>query len=95
MATLSVACPPPAACLDVTSLANRILTAWREGQDGVLRRELTSASMQGMDAEGLDFAEQERMEVLQSVVETLQQKRELSRAGLRLLKHLAAPNLDS
>jgi hypothetical protein len=95
MATLSVACPPPVASLDVTALANRILTAWVEGQDGVLRHELTTASMQGIDAEGLDFTEQERMEVLQSVVESLQQKQTLSRAGLRLLKHLAVPSLDS
>jgi len=64
--------------------ASQVLSAWKNGQRLIL---------QDWRAQDLNALETERMEVLESVVESLQKHEKLSsdkvRAAVRLLEHLA------
>jgi hypothetical protein len=68
----------------VAGTASQVLSAWKNGQ---------RLSLQNWRADGLNALETERMEVLESVVESLQKHEKLSsdrvRAAVRLLEHLA------
>jgi hypothetical protein len=69
---------------DVTGTASQVLTAWKKGQ---------RPSLEHWRAQELNTFEAERMEVLESVVESLQREDKLSsdrvRVAVRLLEHLA------
>jgi len=69
---------------DVAGTASQVLIAWKKGQRPSLRE---------WRAQELNAFETERMEVLESVVESLQKYEKLSsdrlRAAVRLLEHLA------
>lgn len=82
----------------VADTADRILIAWEEGQDNSLREELARAS--NLKSQHLDAFEMEKLEVLESVVQSLQAGRFPSmspvkasedelRVAVRLLEHLA------
>jgi len=68
----------------VAGTASQVLIAWKNGQ---------RPSLQDWRTEDLNALENERMEVLESVVESLQKQDKLSsdrvRAAVRLLEHLA------
>jgi hypothetical protein len=72
---------------DVAGAASQVLRAWKNGQRLNLQHWTTRDP-------GLDALETERMEVLESVVESLQKHEKLSstrlRAAVRLLEHLAS-----
>lgn len=74
----------------VAIAASHLLSAWKNGE----RLSLDDWRMDEGTRQGLDALETERMEVLESVVQSLQGKPELSagrlRAAVRLLEHLAA-----
>ena len=69
---------------DVAGAASQVLSAWKSGQ---------RPNLQDWRAQELNALETERMEVLESVVESLQGQDKLSsdkvRAAVRLLEHLA------
>lgn len=69
---------------DVAGAASQVLSAWRDGR---------RPSLEDWRAVELDALEAERMEVLESVVESLQRQDKLSsdrvRVAVRLLEHLA------
>jgi hypothetical protein len=69
---------------DVAGTASQILTAWKNGQ---------RPSLRNWRAHQMNALETERMEVLESVVESLQKHDKLSsdrlRVAVRLLEHLA------
>ena len=75
----------------VAIAASHLLSAWKNGE----RLSLDEWRMDARRMQGLDALETERMEVLESVVESLQGNRQLSsdrlRAAVRLLEHLANP----
>ena len=82
----------------VADTADRILIAWKEGHDHSLREELGRAS--NLRVEDLDTFEMEKLEVLDSVVQSLKAGRFPSmspvranedeiRVAVRLLEHLA------
>lgn len=68
----------------VAGTASQVLIAWKSGQ---------RPTLQNWRTEDLNALETERMEVLESVVESLQKQDKLSsdrlRAAVRLLEHLA------
>ena len=68
----------------VAGTASQVLSAWKNGQ---------RLTLDAWRAHDLNALETERMEVLESVVESLQKQDELSsdrvRAAVRLLEHLA------
>jgi hypothetical protein len=68
----------------VAGTASQVLSAWKNGQ---------RLSLQDWRDQDLNALETERMEVLESVVESLQKPENLSsdrvRAAVRLLEHLA------
>ena len=68
----------------VAGTASQVLSAWKNGQ---------RPSLQDWRTHDLNALETERMEVLESVVESLQGQDKLSsdrvRAAVRLLEHLA------
>jgi hypothetical protein len=68
----------------VAGTASEVLIAWKNGQ---------RPSLQDWRTQDLNALETERMEVLESVVESLQKQDKLSsdrlRAAVRLLEHLA------
>ena len=68
----------------VAGTASQVLSAWKNGQ---------RLSLQEWRDQDLNALETERMEVLESVVESLQKHEKLSservRAAVRLLEHLA------
>ncbi|HTA71263.1 MAG TPA: hypothetical protein VK776_23415 [Bryobacteraceae bacterium] len=68
----------------VAGTASEVLIAWKNGQ---------RPSLQDWRTQDLDALETERMEVLESVVESLQKQDRLPsarlRAAVRLLEHLA------
>jgi hypothetical protein len=68
----------------VAGTASQVLSAWKNGQ---------RLSLQDWRGQDLNALETERMEVLESVVESLQKHDKLSsdrvRAAVRLLEHLA------
>jgi len=87
MATQAIA-PSP----DVKSLAGEILTAWTGGQNQTLQAKLVRVSGLTRNMDSLNYFEQERLEVLQSIAELLQSKPDLpssDSASVRLLEHLA------
>lgn len=69
---------------DVAGAASQLLSAWKNGQ---------RLNLEDWRTRGLNALETERMEVLESVVESLQKRERLSsdrlRAAVRLLEHLA------
>jgi hypothetical protein len=69
---------------DIAGTASQVLSAWKNGQ---------RPSLLAWRAQDLNALETERMEVLESVVESLQKHDKLSshrvRAAVRLLEHLA------
>ena len=69
---------------DIAGTASQVLSAWKNGQ---------RPSLEPWRSQDLNAFETERMEVLESVVESLQTKDQLSsdrvRAAVRLLEHLA------
>jgi hypothetical protein len=71
---------------DVAGTASQVLSAWKNGQ---------RLSLEAWKRPNLNALETERMEVLESVVESLQKRDKLSsdrlRAAMRLLEHLAQP----
>ena len=75
---------PQAERQDVAVAASQILNSWKNGE---------RLSLDEWRTQRLDALETERMEVLESVVESLQGPRKLSsdrvRAAVRLLEHLA------
>jgi hypothetical protein len=82
----------------VADTAGRILIAWKDGQDNVLREEFGRASK--LKSQHLDAFEMEKLDVLESVVQSLQAGRFPSmspvranedelRVAVRLLEHLA------
>jgi hypothetical protein len=82
----------------VADTADRILIAWKEGQDNILREEFGRASK--LKSHQLDAFEMEKLDVLESVVQSLQAGRFPSmspvranedelRVAVRLLEHLA------
>jgi hypothetical protein len=85
----------------VAHISSRILVAWREGDDASFQAELNRAQRLSTQARGLDALETERMEVLESVVESLDERGYFLspdepgssvrvRAAVRLLEHLAS-----
>jgi hypothetical protein len=70
----------------VAGTASQVLSAWKNRQ---------RLSLQDWRDQNLNALETERMEVLESVVESLQKHEKLSsdrvRAAVRLLEHLAQP----
>jgi hypothetical protein len=68
----------------VSGTASQVLSAWKNGH---------CPSLQDWRTQDLNALETERMEVLESVVESLQKRDKLSsdrlRAAMRLLEHLA------
>ena len=68
----------------VAGTASQVLSAWKNGR---------SLSLEAWRTQDLNAFETERMEVLESVVESLQKPEKLSsdrvRAAVRLLEHLA------
>lgn len=70
--------------VDVAGAASQVLSAWKNGQ---------RPNLETWRSHGLNALETERMEVLESVVESLQRHDRLSsdrvRAAVRLLEHLA------
>ncbi len=82
----------------VADVADRILNAWKKGRENNLNEELGRAS--NLKTENLDAFEMEKLEALESVVQSLQAGRFPSmsparasedelRAAVRLLEHLA------
>ena len=69
----------------VAGTASQVLSAWNNGQ---------RLSLENWRAQDLNALETERMEALESVVESLQEPDKLSsdrvRAAVRLLEHLAS-----
>ena len=85
---------------EVATIAGRILHAWNDGQGISLQRELGRAEGLNPKADSLTSLEMERMEVLESAIETLRRHQVPSRsaveasgdqvrAAVRLLEHLA------
>jgi len=70
--------------------ARRILTAWNEGRGPALEAELQRAA--SLRPDGLDSFEMERIELLESIVQSLHctgASHDQVRGALRLLEHLA------
>ena len=71
---------------DVAGTASQVLIDWKKGQ---------RPSLRDWRAQELNAFETERMEVLESVVESLQKQDQLTsdrvRVAVRLLEHLAQP----
>ncbi len=84
---------------NVAHISALLLGAWKQGDDESFQAELRRAQLLSTQAHGLDALETERMEVLESIVESLDGQRrpscsgpvssERMRAAVRLLEHLA------
>jgi hypothetical protein len=76
--------------VDVASIANRVLAAWKSGQDGVCSRELARAQQLAKNLHASLTFESERVEVLIGAIQCLDGHRpEQVQAAIHLLKHLA------
>ncbi len=75
---------------NATSVAARILAAYRTGSDADLRRELARTQMLPRSMRESDAFEAEKRELLNGVIESLDSPRpERVSAAIQLLEHLA------
>lgn len=87
-----MAIPPAAYPQDAASIAGRILAAWKDGPAESFEAELRRAALVSADCQDDNSLEREKMDVLDGVVQSLQERHDrpdAGRAALRLLEHLA------
>jgi len=70
-------------------MADRILTAWRNGKAGSLERELERARLLAERPSPASTLEMEIMEALSGAVESLGQRSGKHAGAIRLLEHIA------